>query len=54
MNLSDMISIVNNVGFPIASYAALFYVMFRQMKTMNETLNELRTLITEIRQKLEK
>ena len=45
MSVDDVIKIINNVGFPIAAYGALFYVMFASLgKRLDEVTSALNKL----------
>lgn len=46
MNLADWQNLIGALGFPIVCCIAQFYIILKMNKTHNETLSELKGLLT--------
>ena len=50
MNVSDIVTLIGSLGFPIVACVGMFYLYNRTLKDFTSTLNDIVTQIKELRE----
>lgn len=52
MNVSDIVTLIGSLGFPIVACVGMFYLYNRTLKDFTNTLNDIASEIKELREEL--